>query len=165
MRAQVYPPEEQQPRSALPHYELRARTYGPGDSELEIFQTPAPATPHIKAPVRLARLRGRNLELIEHHVLRRLAQAGVRIEPEKAREGLAMDIDEDTALWLGLIFRTLAPMRSRDNIRAVVEGVEAMAREEAAYWLGMAMHRKHPRRVLTALRMLLTDPYRPLLPR
>ena len=28
----------------------------------------------------------------------------------------------------------------------------------AAYWLGMAMHRRHPRRVLTALRVLLTDP-------
>ena len=25
-------------------------------------------------------------------------------------------------------------------------------------WLGMAMHRKHPRRVLTALRVLLTTP-------
>ena len=33
-----------------------------------------------------------------------------------------------------------------------------MAREEAAYWLGMAMYRKYPRRVLSALRMLLVDP-------
>ena len=32
----------------------------------------------------------------------------------------------------------------------------AMAREEAAYWLGMAMHRKNPRRVLAALRLLLS---------
>lgn len=31
-----------------------------------------------------------------------------------------------------------------------------MAREEAAYWLGMAMHRKKPRRVLAALRLLLS---------
>ena len=37
---------------------------------------------------------------------------------------------------------------------------ELMGREEAAYWLGMAMHRKHPRRVLTALRFLLTEPKR-----
>jgi hypothetical protein len=35
-----------------------------------------------------------------------------------------------------------------------------MAREEAAYWLGMAVHRKNPRRVLTALRILLTAPAR-----
>jgi len=33
-----------------------------------------------------------------------------------------------------------------------------MGQEEAAYWLGMAMHRVNPRRVLSALRMLLTDP-------
>ena len=32
-----------------------------------------------------------------------------------------------------------------------------MPKEEAGYWLGMAMHRKFPRRVLTALRFLLID--------
>jgi hypothetical protein len=165
LKAPTYPREEQPPRSALPHYELRARTYGAGDTELVVFQVPAPATPQIKALVRLAGLRGRNLELIEHRVLRRLAQAGIHVDPEKARQGLAIEIDEDTALWLGLVFRMLAPMRNRDNIRAVVEGIETMTREEAAYWLGMVMHRKHPRRVLTALRILLTDPHRPLMPR
>jgi hypothetical protein len=45
-------------------------------------------------------------------------------------------------------------------MRAVAEGIEAMGREEAAYWLGMAMHRRNPRRVLTALRLILTDPKR-----
>ena len=69
-------------------------------------------------------------------------------------------LSEDMALVPGLLFRTLAPMRSRDNMRAVTEGIKAMGREEAAYWLGMAMHRKHPRRVLTALRRLLTEPGR-----
>jgi hypothetical protein len=33
-----------------------------------------------------------------------------------------------------------------------------MGREEASYWLGMALHRSHPRRVLAALRLLLTRP-------
>jgi hypothetical protein len=42
-------------------------------------------------------------------------------------------------------------------MRAIAEGIEAMGREEAAYWLGMAMHRRNPRRVLTALRLILTD--------
>ena len=37
------------------------------------------------------------------------------------------------------------------------EATEAMEREETAYWLGMAMHRPNPRRVLTALRTLLTE--------
>ena len=49
-------------------------------------------------------------------------------------------------------------MRSRDNLRAVIEGIEAMGTEEASYWLGMAMHRKNPRRVLMALRCLLVEP-------
>jgi len=35
-----------------------------------------------------------------------------------------------------------------------------MTKEEASYWLGMAMHRKYPRRVLSALRVLLIDPKR-----
>ncbi len=73
----------------------------------------------------------------------------------------ARPLGEDVALRLGLLFRTLAPMRNRDAMRAVVEGIEAMGGEEASYWLGMAMHRKNPRRVLTALRYLMTDPKRP----
>ena len=64
---------------------------------------------------------------------------------------------EDVALVLGLLFRALAPMRNRANMRAVVEGIETMQHEETAYWAGMAIHRRHPRRVLMALRILLTD--------
>ena len=69
----------------------------------------------------------------------------------------AWTIDEDLALNLGLLFRVLAPMRNLDRIRQVADGVDEMSREESGYWLGMAMHRKHPRRVLAALRMLLTQ--------
>ena len=36
-------------------------------------------------------------------------------------------------------------------------GIEDLTREEGGYWLGMAIHRKRPRRVLAALRMLLTS--------
>ncbi len=54
----------------------------------------------------------------------------------------------------GLLFRTLA----HDNIRVVAEGIEVMTCEKAAYWIGMATHRKHPRWVLTVLRVLLTEP-------
>ena len=67
-------------------------------------------------------------------------------------------LSEDVALTLGLLFRALAPMRSRGRMRAVAEGIDAMDREEAAYWLGMAMHRRNPRRILTALRVMLTEP-------
>jgi hypothetical protein len=145
------------PSMALPRYELRAHYFGPSDTEMEVWQLPSPATPAITAPVRVAGLRGRNLELIEHRVTRRLKQADVPFEQPALRLPRAWSLPEDMALTLGLLFRSLAPMRSRDNLRMVVEGIEQMGKEEAAYWLGMAMHRKNPRRVLSALRILLTS--------
>ena len=150
---------------ATPRYELRVYKLGATDSAYEVWQLPSAATPQVTAAVRVAGLRGRNLELVEHRVLRRLAQSGIRLgSAVRARAGRgksggnAHALSEDLALTLGLLFRTLAPMRSRDNMVTVAEGIEAMQREEAAYWLGMAMHRKRPRRVLAALRMLLTEP-------
>ena len=146
--------------ASAPRYELRVRAHGAGDTEYEVWQLPAPATPHVRAPIRVAGLRGRNLELVEHRVLRRLAGAGVRPGRGAGRRSRGYALGEEAALTLGLLFRALAPMRSRDNMRAVAEGIERMEREEAAYWLGMAMHRRRPRRVLTALRVLLTEPRR-----
>jgi hypothetical protein len=148
------------PESA-PVYEIRVRRHGPSDTEIEVWQLPSPASPQLSSPSRVAGLRGRNLELVEHRVLRRLAQAGVKLSGREAERKEGHRVTEDIALTLGLLFRALAPMRSRDNMRAVAEGIAAMGREEAAYWLGMAMHRRNPRRVLTALRFLLTDPARP----
>ena len=144
------------PKSA-PQYEVRVRNHGLGDTEIEVWEMPSPASPNLTSAMRVAGLRGRNLELVEHRVLRRLNQAGMRL-PRTAERVRGYNITEELALRLGLLFRALAPMRSRDRMRAVTEGIEAMGREEAAYWLGMAMHRKNPRRVLTALRYLLTEP-------
>ncbi len=144
------------PRSA-PQYEVRVRNHGIGDAEIEVWEMPSPASPHLTSAVRVAGLRGRNLELVEYRVLRRLNQGGVRL-PRTTERVRGYNITEELALRLGLLFRALAPMRSRDRMRSVTEGIEAMGREEAAYWLGMAMHRKNPRRVLTALRYLLTEP-------
>ena len=146
-----------QTHASAPKYELRTRQHGLGDNEFEICQLPSPASPQLAAPLRVAGLRGRNLELVEHRVLKRLAQAGVKLGTARA-DSTGYALAEDLALSLGLLFRALAPMRNRDNIRAVADGIEAMGREEAAYWLGMAMHRKNPRRVLTALRFLMTEP-------
>ena len=144
--------------ASAPRYELRVRRRGAVEAEYAIWQMPAVATPHVTAPVRIAGLRDRNLHLVEHRVLKRLARAGIRIAPLPVASARGHVITEDVALTLGLLFRTIAPMRSRDNMRAVADGIEAMGREEAAYWLGMAMHRRRPRRVLTALRVLLTEP-------
>ncbi len=152
------PTDHALPTSA-PAYEARLVRHGASDTEIEVWQMPSPASPQVTAPRRLAGLRGRNLDLVEHRVLKLLAAAGIGISPRGGRKQ-AEPLPEDAALRLGLLFRTLAPMRSRDNMRAVADGIEAMGREEAAYWLGMAMHRKNPRRVLTALRFLLTDPKR-----
>ena len=91
-------------------------------------------------------------------MLKRLARGGVKLGPRPGARARGHAVTEDVALTLGLLFRALAPMRRRDNMRSVADGIEAMGREEAAYWLGMAMHRRRPRRVLTALRILLTEP-------
>ena len=87
-----------------------------------------------------------------------LFKAGISLGGLKKDANQNYSLDEDLALNLGLLFRTLAPMRNRENMRMVADGIEAMGKEEAAYWLGMAMHRKYPRRVLMALRFLLIDP-------
>ena len=145
---------------SVPRYELWVRRHGSIGAEYEIWQVPAIATPQVATPLRVAGLRGRNLELVEHRVLKSLTQSGVKLERHTDTRKRAYTVTEDLALLLGLLFRTLAPMRSRQNMRAVAEGIEAMGREEAAYWLGMAVHRKHPRRVLASLRFLLTEPSR-----
>jgi len=142
----------------VPQYELRARQLPSFGLELEVWQVPSSSTPNVTTPVRIAGLGGRNLSLVEHRIVRRLGRAGVDLGGIALAGTKHSPLDEDLALNLGLLFRMLAPMRNRDNMRAVAQGIEIMAREEAAYWLGMAMHRKNPRRVLMALRVLLTDP-------
>lgn len=145
---------------SAPRYELRVRRHGSIGAEYEVWQVPAVSTPQITSSLRIAGLRGRNLELVEHRVLKWLTRAGVNPARSTDTKKRGYAVTEDLALLLGLLFRTLAPMRSRQNMRAVTEGIEAMGREEAAYWLGMAIHRSHPRRVLAALRFLLTEPRR-----
>lgn len=142
-----------------PSYEVRARRIAGNELQVEIWQMPSPASPHVHVPIRMAGLAARNLEINQIRILKKLKDAGIRLEVMPV-EGLRSPIREDAALQLALLFRTLAPMRSRVAMVHVAEGIEAMAREEAAYWLGMAVHRKNPRRVLTALRILLTAPTR-----
>lgn len=141
-----------------PIYELRARGLGRSELELTIWQLPSPSTPRLKEPERTAALKGRALQLTENRVLKRLRSQGLRLRDLDRSEQQKARLTEDVALNLALLFRALAPMRSIDRIRAVAEGIDAMSREEAGYWLGMAVHRSKPRRVLAALRILLTSP-------
>lgn len=141
----------------LPQYELRLKVRKGDGFELEIWQNPSPATPRLTAPEYLAGLKGSALRLIEPRLLKRLSRQKVNLGTLKIDKAQAWKIDENLALNLGLLFRVLAPMRNLDRIRQVADGVDEMSREESGYWLGMAMHRKSPRRVLAALRMLLTQ--------
>ncbi|KTT98925.1 hypothetical protein NS355_08105 [Sphingomonas yabuuchiae] len=138
-----------------PSYEVRARRVG-NELQVDIWQMPSSASPHIVTPIRVAGLAGRNLEINQIRIFKRLKDAGIRLDVMPI-DGLRLPIDEAAALRLALMFRVLAPMRSRSAMVQVAEGIEEMPREEAAYWLGMAVHRKNPRRVLTALRVLLTS--------
>ena len=92
----------------------------------------------------------------EAAVLRRLKAEKVSLAKLKKGEARRDPLSEDLALAMGLLFKLLAPMRNVAGIENCARGIDAMAREEAAYWLGMAMHRKNPRRVLAALRLLLS---------
>ena len=146
------------PEDHGPQYELRVSTKGLASRLLEVWQLPTAASPHLTSAKRIAGLQGRNLDLVEHRLLRKLKRSGIDWSVDKTAKSLRFLLNEDEALHLGLIFRVLAPMRSRNNMVSCAEGIDAMAKEEASYWLGMAMHRKYPRRVLMALRFLLIDP-------
>ena len=69
-----------------PAYELRAMNHGIDDLELALWQMPSPATPHIVKPLRIARLRGRNLALVEGQILRTLKNAGVHPAPQRGEQ-------------------------------------------------------------------------------
>src|SRR5437879_398353 len=111
-RAQPQPAATSQPR-----YELRVVVPKNGEHRLEIWQLPSPATPRLKEDEQVAGLKGQAWRMVEARVLRRLARAGITfrtLTPGTRQQWL---IDEDLALSLGLLFRTLAPMRSLDRLR------------------------------------------------
>jgi len=129
-----------------------------GEVEIDVWQLPTLATPRLREPERTASLKGRPLRLIETRIIRRLREASISLANLKAGQAARFPLDEEIALQLALLFRVLAPMISIDRIRMVADGIDKMSREEAAYWMGMAVHRVYPRRVLAALRFLLTTP-------
>ncbi len=138
-----------------PRYELRMHRHGPGDHEMTIFRLRSPDAPRLTEPVFVGGLRGAKLERFEPRILRIMRDHGVRLGPGLPGQRNVHAINEEAALQLGLVFRTLAPMRNRENMQACIDGIERMGREEAAYWLGMVMHRRKPRRVLQALRIVM----------
>ncbi len=140
-----------------PAYELRLRVQSSMNWSLAIYQLPSSATPRLKEPEHVGSLQGAALRLVEVRVLRRLLKDKVQLGALRPGKTRAWPLDEEAALHLGLLFRALAPMKNADRIREVADGVDAMGSEEASYWMSMAMHRSNPRRVLAALRLLLTS--------
>lgn len=138
-------------------YELRLSVPPSGSWELEIYQLPSPATPRLTAAEYVAGLKGVSLRLLEQRLLKKLARQKVQLGVLKPGKERTWPLPEETALQLGLLFRTLAPMRNLDRITQVADGIDTLSREELGYWLGMVMHRGNPRRVLAALRILLTS--------
>jgi hypothetical protein len=146
-------------RAYGPVYELRLEVpEHESQWQLEIWQLPSTATPRLSAPEHVGTLKGAALRIVENRVLKRLARTRIQLGVIKSGKRRNWPLDEDMALSFGLLFRVLAPMRNLDRIREVADGIDTMSREEAGYWLGMAIHRTHPRRVLAALRLLLTRP-------
>jgi hypothetical protein len=143
-----------------PIYSVKVTSRGGEGLLVEVWQIPSSATPQASTRRRLAGLHGRTLSLIENRLLKQLRLLGVDAIGLPRGSVREFQIGEEDALRMGLLFRILAPMRSWSKILSCVTAIEAMGKEEAAYWLGMAMHRKHPRRVLTALRHLVTEPTR-----
>lgn len=141
-----------------PQYELRMIVESTSVWRLEIWQSLSPATPRLTSPEHLATIQGPGLRIAENRLLKRLAREKIVLGSLKLGKTKRWPLDEEVALTLGLLFRALAPMKNLDRIRQVAEGVEKMSREEAGYWLGMVMHREYPRRVVAALRILLTTP-------
>src|SRR4051812_20722644 len=87
--------------ASAPVFEVRMVRHGVSDTEVEVWQLPSAASPQVVVPVRMAGLRGRNLDLIEHRVLKLLRQAGVSFAPMSVRKE-AYALGEDDALRLGL---------------------------------------------------------------
>lgn len=94
---------------------------------LEIWQIPSPASPQLRSAKRLTKLQARNLKLIQHRVLKRLKESGIEIVISADNGVAGYALSEDLALALGLLFRALVPVRGRTNMRAIVEGVDAMS--------------------------------------
>ncbi|MBE9176836.1 hypothetical protein IQ225_18625, partial [Synechocystis salina LEGE 06155] len=96
-----------------PRYQLRAKQLSSVDRLLEIWQMPCSATPHLKQPKRVAGLKGRNLSLIEPRLIRQLKVLEIDLAGIKSTQEKQFELDEVSALRLGLMFRVLAPMRNR----------------------------------------------------
>jgi hypothetical protein len=100
-----------------PVYELRLLVNTRGDWRVAIWQLPSPSTPRLKSPEHVATLRGAALRIVENRVIRQLGRANIRLGSLAPGKQKRWPMDEELSLALGLLFRTLAPMKNLDRIR------------------------------------------------
>ena len=82
-------------KRSAPRYELRVRPAETGRDGYEVWQVPSAATPQVQTPVRIAGLQGRNLELVQHRILRLLAEQRVRLVGRPGRTGFSRPVPGD----------------------------------------------------------------------
>lgn len=141
---------------SVPRFQIRARQFRGELKDISVWQLSTPSVCQYEKAKPVASLSGSVLKLVDLYIRRRLTARHIKLGLSREKRVFMCEVDEDLALFLALLFKVLAPMRDRDNIRYVVQGIEAMEKEEAAYWMGMVLNRKRPSRVLAALRTLLT---------
>lgn len=71
-----------------------------------------------------------------------------------------VDIDEAAGVRLTLAALATEPVRRRDRVREILEGIASMSDEEAYYWYAKVTHDSVGARSLRALRLMLAEDYR-----
>lgn len=71
-----------------------------------------------------------------------------------------VDIDEAAGVRLTLAALATEPVRRRDRVREILEGLASMSDEEAYYWYAKVTHDRIGARALRSLRLLLAEDYR-----
>lgn len=89
-----------------------------------------------------------------HVTLRASRKPPTAIGPARRRP---VDIDEAPGVRLTLAALAVEPLRRRDRVREILEGIVAMSDEEAYYWYAKAAHPHTGPRALRALRLLLSE--------
>lgn len=144
------------PEATEPLFELRVKVLDNNEYEMEIWQIPSPVSPNQFKETKLGRIVGAPFRVLETWLIRKLGKMNVSISLMKKNTNHTFMIKEDHAMFLTLLFLSLTSLRKVERIREVAMGVESLTYEESSYWVAMALHKKKPRRVLAALRMLLS---------
>lgn len=71
-----------------------------------------------------------------------------------------VDIDEAAGVRLTLAALATEPVRRRDRVREILDGIASMSDEEAYYWYAKVTHERVGPRSLRALRLMLAEDYR-----